>query len=142
MFSPRSRLRRPGGFRARRHWRRAHCLQPRHIHERGRAEGKGGRAVSEGQGAGGARGRHTLMMTGRERLELEGVQRVDSFDDKAVVLDTDLGRMTIRGENLHIHELNLEDGRLLLEGRITSLAYEDTGSGRRERRNLLERLLK
>ncbi|MFS8639466.1 MAG: sporulation protein YabP [Symbiobacteriaceae bacterium] len=98
--------------------------------------------MSEGQGAGGARGRHTLMMTGRERLELEGVQRVDSFDDKAVVLDTDLGRMTIRGENLHIHELNLEDGRLLLEGRITSLAYEDTGSGRRERRNLLERLLK
>lgn len=98
--------------------------------------------MSEGHGASGARGRHTLTLIGRERLELEGVQRVENFDDKAVVLETNLGRLTIRGANLHIHELNLEDGRLLLEGRVTLLAYEETDARRRDRRNLIERLLK
>ena len=98
--------------------------------------------MAEGQATPGGRGRHTLTLAGRQRLELAGVQRVENFDDHSVVLETDLGRLTVRGEGLHIHELNLEEGRLLLTGRVSLLAYEDSAQRRRDRRHLLERLFK
>ncbi|ADU50229.1 sporulation protein YabP [Thermaerobacter marianensis DSM 12885] len=98
--------------------------------------------MAEGQAAPGNRGRHTLTLAGRERLDLDGVQRVENFDDHTVVLETVMGRLTIRGEGLHIHELNLEEGRLRMTGRVSLLAYEDSAQRRRDRRNLLERLLK
>lgn len=96
--------------------------------------------MAEGQVAPGNRGRHNLTLVGRERLELDGVQRVENFDDRTVVLDTVMGRLTVRGEGLHIHELNLEEGRLRMTGRVAQLAYDGSTPRRRDRRHLLERL--
>lgn len=98
--------------------------------------------MAEGQAPPTGRKEHMLALKGRERLELVGVQRVENFDDRAVVLETDLGRLTIRGQGLHIHELNLEAGRLLLTGRVSLLAYEDAAHPHRDRRHLLGRLFK
>ena len=74
---------------------------------------------------------HALAMENREKLRLTGVCDVSGFDETAVILVTDMGELTIRGEALHIDRIDLELGELELRGRIRELSYEEpspTGS--------------
>ena len=48
----------------------------------------------------------------RESMSVEGVINVESFDSQEVLLETDQGMMIVRGDDLHIKELNLEGGNL------------------------------
>lgn len=64
---------------------------------------------------------HQLILEDRRALTVSGVSDVDSFDELTVVVYTDLGELTVKGENLHINRLNLESGELMLEGHIQSL---------------------
>ncbi|MBO8141135.1 MAG: sporulation protein YabP [Firmicutes bacterium] len=54
---------------------------------------------------------------------MEGVVNVESFDDQEVVVETDAGMLFVRGENLHIKELNLETGALQVTGTVHGLEY-------------------
>ena len=56
---------------------------------------------------------------------ISGITDVDSFDEQAVVVYTDLGLLTIRGSSLHINRLSIETGELSVEGEISSLTYTD-----------------
>ena len=67
--------------------------------------------------------RHTLNLTGRERAVVTGVSDVDSFNEQLVVLLTDLGQMTITGTGLHVENLNLKEGQLVVEGEIATVEY-------------------
>lgn len=72
---------------------------------------------------------HKLVIDNRECMEINGVVNVDSFDDEEIVLETEMGLLAIRGENLHIRHLNLEEGELNIEGFVLELAYsEERGS--------------
>lgn len=88
--------------------------------------------------------RHRLVIENREKMEITGVLHVDSFDDQEIVLETELGLMAMRGEELHIKHLNLEQGELLIEGYLLELVYsEDHGKKARDRgKSFLERLFK
>ena len=68
---------------------------------------------------------HNLIMEDRRSLSISGVSDVDSFDEQAVVVFTDLGELTVHGSQLHISKLSLEIGELLMEGNISSLNYSD-----------------
>ena len=46
-----------------------------------------------------------------------------SFDENEVVLDTDMGLLTIRGKELHVNRLTLEKGEVDLDGTVESFAY-------------------
>lgn len=70
-----------------------------------------------------AASKHTLSLTGRERAVITGVSDVDCFNEQLVVLMTDLGRMTITGENLRVESLNLQGGELVIEGEVASIEY-------------------
>ena len=48
---------------------------------------------------------------------------MESFDDREIVLETEEGGLFIRGEDLHINELNLENSSLVVVGYIKSLEY-------------------
>lgn len=83
---------------------------------------------------------HGFTLTARKDLSVSGVKKVDSFDDKVVVLVTAAGPLVIKGENLHIRHLDLEQGVLLLDGIIAQLTYQEPAPGRRGR--ILERLVR
>lgn len=68
---------------------------------------------------------HGLVMEDRRNLSITGVADVDSFDENTIIVFTDLGELTVRGEDLHIKNLNIEAGEVLLEGKISSLTYSD-----------------
>lgn len=85
--------------------------------------------------------KHQLMLAEREKLTVDGVIHVESFDDREIVLDTDLGGLIIRGEELNIKELNLESANLLVNGYIKSLEYIGDSFGKRSK-GLLAKLFK
>lgn len=74
---------------------------------------------------------HQLVLAERERLTLDGVTHVESFDDAEIVLETELGGLIIQGEELHIKELNLETGNLLVMGYVDSVEYLGESLGKR-----------
>lgn len=68
---------------------------------------------------------HNIIMEERKKLSVSGVLDIDSFDEQTIIAITEQGELTIRGSNLHITRLNLEQSELLVEGEISSLAYTD-----------------
>ncbi|MFO7318699.1 MAG: sporulation protein YabP [Clostridia bacterium] len=74
-----------------------------------------------------ARKRHQLVLKHRKSMAIDGVLNVESFDNHQVLLETDQGVMVIRGEGLHIRELNLEGGSLLVDGFVHSIEYVGDG---------------
>jgi len=85
---------------------------------------------------------HRLIILNRESMDVTGVLHVDSFDDEEVILETEQGILAIRGEELHIKQLNLEKGELAIEGLILELAYSDDKRFRDRGKGLFERLFK
>ncbi len=89
-------------------------------------------------------GSHNLTIEDRERTAIQGVVNVESFDDREIILDTELGLLTIRGEDLHITKLDLDEGEFSVDGLIWSLQYSAIGkkgvAGRGK--GLLERLFR
>ena len=68
---------------------------------------------------------HSITIEGRERIVITGVRDVASFDDNTIILDTETGGLTIKGSELHINRLSLDEGNLSVEGYISSCVYND-----------------
>lgn len=66
-----------------------------------------------------------LILESRTKLNASGVIDVLSFDDQIVLIETELGLLTVKGENLRINKLNLDNSELIIEGEINSLAYSE-----------------
>ena len=48
-----------------------------------------------------------------------------SFDDQVVIVDTELGLLTIKGENLRINKLSIDTSEVIVEGDISYMAYSE-----------------
>ena len=74
-----------------------------------------------------------LILENRGKLSVSGVNDVLSFDDQVVMVDTELGLLTVKGENIRINKLSLDTSEVIVEGEISSLAYsqskQDKNSG-------------
>ena len=66
-----------------------------------------------------------LILENREKLSISGVLDVLSFDDQIVMVETELGLLTVKGENLRINKLSLDTSEVIVEGDIVSLNYSD-----------------
>ena len=67
---------------------------------------------------------HKLMLERhRGGGTITGIREVISFDEKEILLHTEEGKLSLKGDSLHVRHLDLESGELSLEGRIDSLAY-------------------
>ena len=51
-----------------------------------------------------------------------------SFDDEVIVIETELGLLNVKGDNLRINKLSLDTSEVIVEGDIYSLNYSDKGS--------------
>ena len=66
-----------------------------------------------------------LTLDDRKRLTVTGVQDIGSFDENAVVLETNQGVLVVRGRALHLRQLSVEGGQVAVEGQVDALLYEE-----------------
>lgn len=83
----------------------------------------------------------SLLLENKELLNVTGVENVDNFNDEIVVLITNKGKLTIKGEKLNISKLNVDEGKLVVKGVINSLTYSEY-EGQREKVSLVKKLFK
>jgi len=90
------------------------------------------------------RGEYVLNLVNREKMLITGVNNVASYDEAEIIIQTVLGVLVVRGEGLHITNLNLEDGKLIVDGYINKLEYpEDKGAKLRDRsKGIFSRLIR
>ena len=55
---------------------------------------------------------HRIVLNNRNQGNLTGILDVISFDENTIVLDTDMGLLTIKGKDLHVNRLSLEKGEI------------------------------
>ena len=67
-----------------------------------------------------------LVLENRKKLSVSGVNDVLSFDDQVVIIDTELGLLTVKGENIRINKLSLDTAEVIVEGEISSLSYSQS----------------
>lgn len=87
---------------------------------------------------------YQLVLNNREILKANGVTEVESFDEKQVIASSKLGPLVIKGERLHITQLNLDEGQLMIEGVISSIQYVEDKQAKIKARSkgVLSRLFK
>ena len=70
--------------------------------------------------------RHTdLYVKERNKITLNGVINIESFDESYVNLATSEGRINIEGKGLKIESLSRDNGEIQITGRIQGVYYEE-----------------
>ena len=67
-----------------------------------------------------------IVLENRKKLSISGVNDVLSFDDQVVIVDTELGLLTVKGENIKITKLSLDTAEVIIEGEISNLSYSQS----------------
>jgi sporulation protein YabP len=69
-----------------------------------------------------------LTLKGRRYLEITGVKQVESFDSEEFLVETVLGFLHIKGQNLQMKNLDVEKGHVAIKGKVNELIYLDEHS--------------
>ena len=84
----------------------------------------------------------SIVLENREKLSVSGVNDVLSFDDQVVLVDTELGLLTVKGENIRINKLSLDTSEVIIEGEISCLNYSQKNQEKSSGTSLLSKIFK
>ena len=83
-----------------------------------------------------------IILENREKLSISGVLDVLSFDDQIVILETELGLLTVKGENLRINKLSLDTSEVIVGGEIFGLNYSEKDTERKSGGGILGKIFR
>ena len=83
---------------------------------------------------------HILHIDNRNRVDITGVTKVITFNEDNVILNTVMGVLNIKGRNMQMNKLNVENGEMSIEGEITAFAYTSKENDKKE--SMLKKLFK
>ena len=83
-----------------------------------------------------------IILENREKLNILGVLDVLSFDDQIVIVETELGLLTIKGENLKINKLNIDTSEVIIDGYVSSLIYSNSDSLKKNTSSFIGKIFK
>jgi sporulation protein YabP len=85
---------------------------------------------------------HKVLISNRKNGSFTGILDVLAFDINEILLETELGMMTIKGKDLHVNRLNLEKGEVDIEGMIGSMEYSEVPKPGEKSTSLFGKLFK
>ena len=85
---------------------------------------------------------HGLTITERKNLIISGVKKIESFDNEEFLMETTLGFLVIKGDELEIVKLDTYQGNVFIKGRIDSLMYLDETLKKEKDNSLFNKLFK
>ncbi len=73
---------------------------------------------------------HNLILEDRKKFTLTGVKDVLSFDENTIMLETFLGKLAVKGEDLKLGQFDTQKGDVSGAGKIYAVVYtQDEQSG-------------
>lgn len=85
---------------------------------------------------------HSIVIHNRKGSFVTGVKDVISFDLKSIVLETEQGMLSIKGNDLHVNRLSVEKGELDIGGTIDGFMYSDVSTYAKKGESIFARLFK
>lgn len=85
---------------------------------------------------------HSITLNERKNLIITGVKKIDSFDDEEFLLETNMGYVVIKGEELEIIKLDTFQGNVSIKGRVNSLTYMESSTKKEKEDGIFGKLFK
>lgn len=64
-----------------------------------------------------------IILENREKLSVSGVVDILTFDEEEIALETELGMLTVKGEQLKVEKLSVDTGEIVAHGQFDSILY-------------------
>ncbi len=84
--------------------------------------------------------KHEVKIVDRGVIYLSGIDKIISFDSEEFLLESVMGIILLKGENLEIVKLDTHDGVVSIKGVINSMTYDN--DKKKESESLLGKLFK
>ena len=85
---------------------------------------------------------HSVNLLERKTLVITGVKKIDTFDKVHFILDTTMGVMIIKGEELELIKLDTLSGNVTIKGTINSIEYLVENNKKSNDEGFISRLFK
>lgn len=85
---------------------------------------------------------HSISINERKNIMITGVKKIESFDDEEFLLETNMGFIVIKGEELEIVKLDTYQGNVSIKGKVNSLNYMDNSNKKQKEESMLSKLFK
>lgn len=85
---------------------------------------------------------HSITINERKSISITGVKKIDSFDDEEFLLETNMGYIIIKGEDLEIMKLDTYQGNVSIKGRLNSFSYMENGAKKEKEDSVFSKLFK
>ena len=71
---------------------------------------------------------HVIKLNDRKNIIISGIKKINCIDEKEFDLDSIMGNILIKGENLEMIKLDTIEGNVSIKGKINSFAYTENQS--------------
>ena len=68
---------------------------------------------------------HIINVNERKNILITGLNKIENFDSEEFLLNTTLGLILIKGQNLEIVKLDTKAGNVSIKGQIDLISYMD-----------------
>ncbi len=85
---------------------------------------------------------HTITMVERKSFVTSGVKKIENFDDTQFLIDTVMGFLLVKGEQLELIKLDTLQGTISIKGIINNLTYLDENTKKDKENSIFSRLFR
>ena len=84
----------------------------------------------------------SISINERKNIIITGVKKIENFDSNEFFMETTLGFLIIKGEDLEIIKLDTYQGNVSIKGKINELSYLEENNKKNKEDSLLSKLFK
>ena len=66
---------------------------------------------------------HAISINERKNIVVSGVKKIESFDNEEFLMETNMGYIIIKGQDLELIKLDTFQGNVSIKGKFNSLGY-------------------
>lgn len=85
---------------------------------------------------------HSINIVERKNILVTGVKKIESFDSEEFLMETVMGFLVLKGEELELLKLDTLQGNVSIKGFLKSFAYVDDATKKEKDTTLISRLFK
>ena len=85
---------------------------------------------------------HGISLLERKNLVITGIKKIENFDNEQFLLETVMGFIVIKGENLELIKLDTLQGNVSIKGIVNSISYVDELAKKDKDNSIISRLFK
>ena len=85
---------------------------------------------------------HGISLLERKNLVVTGIKKIENFDNEQFLLETVMGFIIIKGENLELIKLDTLQGNISIKGIVNSINYVGDAEKKEKDSSIFSRLFK